>query len=72
MGDTVTLNDFKYSNRGYQSMNPSEVAKDLGAKSLTEVAVFYSCTTEHLRNLHKRNLKAFLGMVSGYLLVGNL
>lgn len=53
-------------------MNPSEVAKDLGAKSLTEVAVFYSCTTEHLRNLHKRNLKAFLGMVSGYLLVGNL
>lgn len=48
-------------------MNPSEVAKDLGAKSLTEVAKFYDCSTEHLRNLHKRNFKAFLGMVSGYL-----
>ncbi|AKO78257.1 hypothetical protein EN12_24530 [Vibrio cholerae] len=63
----MALNDFKYSNRGYQSMLPSEVAKDLGARSLTEVAKFYDCSTEHLRNLHKRSFKAFLGMVSGYL-----
>ena len=49
-------------------MTASKQAKTLGAKSLKDVAEFYECTPEHLRNVHKRNNKAFAAMVSGFLL----
>lgn len=48
-------------------MTASKQAKTLGAKSLKDVAEFYECTPEHLRNVHKRNNKAFAAMVSGFL-----
>ena len=47
-------------------MTASKQAKTLGAKSLKDVAEFYECTPEHLRNVHKRNNKAFAAMVSGF------
>ena len=47
-------------------MTASKQAKTLGAKSLKDVAEFYDCTPEHLRNVHKRNNKAFVAMVSGF------
>ena len=36
-------------------MTTSEKAKDLGFKSLTQVAHMFKCTTQHLRNLDKNN-----------------
>lgn len=48
-------------------MTPSQQAKQLGAQSLQQVAEFYECTTQHLRNVHKRNQKAFEAMIIGYL-----
>lgn len=53
-------------------MTPSKQAKELGAKDLTRVAQFYECTTQHLRNVHKRNQKAFEAMVVGFIQVSNL
>jgi len=48
-------------------MNPSKLAKELGAKNLTVVAEFYQCSTKHLRDVHKRNINGFKAMVIGYL-----
>ena len=36
-------------------MTTSEKAKDLGFKSLTQVARLFECTTQHLRNLDKKS-----------------
>lgn len=52
-------------------MTASKKAKELGAKNLTLVAEFYGCTTQHLRNVYKRNLLGFIAMVKGYLLEVN-
>ncbi|AUR88658.1 hypothetical protein NVP1172O_41 [Vibrio phage 1.172.O._10N.261.52.F5] len=49
-------------------MKASEQAKELGAKSLQQVADFHGCTTAHLRNVHKRNPPSFRAMVIGYLI----
>jgi hypothetical protein len=49
------------------NIKTSALAKELGAKSLKEVAEFYDCTTSHLRNMHKRNSPAFCAMIIGYL-----
>lgn len=46
-------------------MTPSQQAKQLGAQSLHQVAEFYGCTTQHLRNMHKRNEIGFKAMVIG-------
>jgi hypothetical protein len=48
------------------NIKTAELAKELGAKSLKEVAEFYECTTNHLRNMHKRNAPAFCAMIIGY------
>lgn len=52
-------------------MTASKQAKTLGAKSLKDVAEFYECTPEHLRNVHKRNNKAFVAMIRGFLEADN-
>ena len=49
-------------------MTAAQQAKGLGAKSLDQVAQFYKCTTQHMRNVHKRNNPAFTAMVKGFVL----
>lgn len=50
-------------------MNTSQQAKQLGAQSLQQVAEFYDCTTQHLRNIHKRNELGFKAMIIGFVTV---
>jgi hypothetical protein len=46
-------------------MEASEVAKAQGFKSLAQVARLFSCSTQNLRNLHKRNPQKFQIVLDG-------
>lgn len=50
-------------------MTAAQQAKQLGVQSLQQVAEFYDCTTQHLRNVHKRNEMGFKAMVIGFVCV---
>ena len=75
LSDVVdSFNPKESSSKSIQSVNhreTSQQAKQLGAQSLQQVAEFYECTTQHLRNVHKRNQKAFEAMVIGFIQVAN-
>ncbi len=53
-------------------MSASNRAKSLGAKKLSEVVEFYGNTSQTMRNVYRRNPRAFDAMVLGYLIVAKL
>ncbi|PMP10230.1 hypothetical protein BCS93_11180 [Vibrio breoganii] len=47
-------------------MSASELAKQLGATSLTEVAEFHGTTTQTLRRRYEENRPSFIALVLGF------